>query len=47
MSASSHDIGASNVIFEQSLDMLCVPLVVILTRDMRLNFFDQTLEKLR
>ena len=44
-SAASHDIGASNAIesFEQSLDMLRVPLVAILARDLRLKVFYQTL----
>ena len=47
-SAASHDIGASNEIenFEQSLDMLRVPLVIIMARDVQLKVFDQAVEKL-
>ena len=44
-SAASHNIGACQAIenFEQSLDMLRVPPVTVLVRDLRLKVFDQTL----
>ena len=52
-SAASHDIGARNAIeifeVDQRLEILRVPLVTILAREMRLKIFqvDQALEMLR
>ena len=52
-SDASHDIGARNAIenfqVDRALEMLRVPLVTIVAREMRLNFFevDQDLEMLR
>ena len=52
-SAASHNVGARNAIenfeVDQRLEMLRVPLVTILAREMRLKFFqvDQALEMLR